>query len=123
MATLRGVDFTNGSQTVTIKPSGQADERWPEPAVHVGDLATDQAAHEDVGRLANRTRKGEDLTPFDVAPPAAAYRCTGDCLGEARDRPAGAFEDDAAPTDECYRSSRCHRAATSERRLTVCDSR
>jgi hypothetical protein len=51
---------------------GELDQCWPETAMHVGNLASNQLTNEDVGTLANRLGSAKNLFPFWMAPPAAS---------------------------------------------------
>jgi hypothetical protein len=77
--------------------------------MHIGDLSADEPADQDLGRVADGSCQPEDLLPFGMAPPAAAYPSADDCLSQVRDRPSRAFEDNAMAFDERERRTTVHR--------------
>jgi len=88
--------------------TSQADHRWPEPAMYVGDLAAYQPTHENVARLPNATGQTEYRVAFRMSPPTAAYRLPRDSLRHVWYGPTGAFQDNAVATDKSERSFRGH---------------
>ena len=52
------------------KSGGELDQCRPQAAMHVGNLAFNQLANEDVGTRTNRLYRAKDLFSFKMAPPA-----------------------------------------------------
>ena len=89
------MNFPNRRQVAPREVARQPDQRRPQPPMYVRDLSADEPAHQYVGRVAHGPRQPKDLLSFGMAPPAPAYASSDNCLGEVRDRTAGAFEHDA----------------------------
>src|ERR1022692_1529273 len=63
--------------------------------MHIGHLASNEAADQYVFRFPDRARTEEDGVPLWMRPPAAANRLAGDRLSQARNRPAPRFQRNA----------------------------
>jgi hypothetical protein len=64
------------------------------------DLTLDEATHEDIVAVADRSRHGEDLVTFRMRPPVTPNRLSSDNLSKRRDRPLRSLEDDTVLTNE-----------------------
>ena len=78
MAPGDGVDLVDLSKLLLGKAPRCANQRWPQATMNKSDLATDEAAHEDILAAANRLREFEDLVAPRMRPPASANGPTCD---------------------------------------------
>jgi hypothetical protein len=67
------------------------------------DFALDQATHEDIVAVADRSRHHEDLVTFRMRPPAATNCLSSDDLSKRWDRPLRGLEYDTVFTNESER--------------------
>ena len=67
------------------------DQRWPETAMHVGNLAFNQFANEDVGTRTNRPYRTKDFFSFRMAPPTAPDGTTNNRLRQIWKRATAAW--------------------------------
>jgi len=104
----RRVHLAHGGEIRTSERVGQPDQRWPEAAMHVGDLTPQEATHEDLIGVAHRPRQPKDLFALRVAPPAPANGRTGDGLGEVGHGSLSALEHDALAANEGQSSCGVH---------------
>jgi hypothetical protein len=65
-----------------------------------GDHTLDEATHEDIVAVADRSRHCEDLVTFRMRPPATQNRLSSDDLSKRRDRPLRSLEYDTVLTNE-----------------------
>jgi hypothetical protein len=95
------MDLADLRKAIRWNPARRSDKRRPQPPMDKGDLALDEAAHEDVVAVADGPRYREDLVTFRMRPPAAPNRLSSDELSEGRDRPLRGLEYDTMLTNEC----------------------
>lgn len=74
----------------------------------VGDLAIDEAAHENIFGVADRPRELEDLVTPRARPPAPANGSARDGFRQGRHRTGRRLESDTVFTHEGSRLARCH---------------
>lgn len=67
------------------------------------DLALDEATHEDIVAVADRSRHREDLVTLRMRPPATPNWLASDDLSKGWDRPLRGLEHDTVLTNESER--------------------
>ena len=82
------------------KAAGHSDESRPHPPMDKRDLALDEATHEDIIAVADRSRHREDLATLRMRPPATSNGFAGDDLSKRRARPVRGLQDDTALANE-----------------------
>lgn len=101
VASRTRVDLAQPRKAIRWKSARRANKGRPQPPMDKSDLALDQATHEDIVAVADRSREREDLVTFRMRPPAAPNRLASDDPGKRQDRPLRRLEYDAALTNEC----------------------
>jgi len=76
------VDLVNLSESPSRESMCRADQRRPETAMDVGDLAVDEPAHEDIIGITDYSGECEDLVASGMRPPAPANGYARDGLRE-----------------------------------------
>jgi hypothetical protein len=76
------VDLVNLGESLSRESMCRADQRRPEAAMDVGDLAVDEPAHEDFVGVADYTGELEDLVASGMRPPVSANGCARHGLRE-----------------------------------------
>src|SRR6201982_2088913 len=89
---------------------GKLDQRRPETAMHVGNLAFNQLANENVGTRANPLYRAEDLFSFRMAPPAALDSTTNNSFCQIWKRAMGSLENNSVTFNKCHRFLLVHHA-------------
>ena len=98
----------NSREAGARKLFGESHQRGPQTAMHVGNLALHEPAHEYVGAIPDRAAQCEYLAAPVVRPPAAADRAAGDRGGERRHEPGAGLERHAMRAHKCQGLSRRH---------------
>lgn len=100
MAACGGMNLVNSSEPRWREPLRRANQRCPVPTMDIRDLTIDQAADENVVRIADCAGESEDLTAAGMGPPTPAKGLTHDRLDEGGHRPGRRLEDDAVLAHE-----------------------
>ena len=87
----------------------RSDKGRPQPPMDKRDFALDEAAHEDIVAVADRSSHCKDLVTLRMRPPAPPNWLSGDGLSQRRDWPVRGFEDDTVPTNERESLASSHR--------------
>ena len=90
-------------QLFLLESGGNLDQCGPETAMHVGNFAFNQLAHENVRILRNRPCCTKDLFSFRMAPPTAADSATSNRLREIWKRATGSLQNDSVTFNKCER--------------------
>jgi|ERR1700720_955387 hypothetical protein len=90
-------------QLFLLEAGGKLDQCGPQTAMHVGNLAFDQFANQDVGARTNRLYRMKDLFSFRMAPPTAADSATSNRLRQIWQRATGSLENDSVTFNKCER--------------------
>ena len=101
-----GVLLANCIEPAVVDEAGDTYQHRPHAAMHIGDPAVDQPAHQHIARVANDSRRLKDLASPGVRPPASLKRASGDRLRQYGDRTSTTLEHDAVLLDEGNRPMR-----------------
>ena len=66
------VRFLNSDKPLLGKLASRSDEGGPQTPMDVGNFSIYQSAHQNVGRIANRSREPEYLVSLRMRPPATS---------------------------------------------------
>jgi hypothetical protein len=94
------MDLAHLRKAIRGKPTRRSDESGPQPPVDKRDLTVDQATHEDLVAVADRSRHREDLATLRMRPPATADRLSRNDLGKRRYGPSSGLEYHPVLTNE-----------------------
>jgi len=104
MLALCRVHLVQAREALARKAIREPDQRRPQTLVHVSDLAIDNAADEDLRRIARGTCDRKDFLAARMRPPIAPDCFADDRLGERRNRaPARGLGNHAVTFDEIER--------------------
>ena len=108
MSASARVLIPNLGELVLAKMGCQLDQRWPESAVDVCNLAVNELANQDVGAITDSLPDTEDLVSLRVPPPAPSNWAACDSFRKAWDRPARSLKHDSMPLHERQPFFRSH---------------
>jgi len=80
--------------------------------MHVGNLAFNQFANEDVGTLTNRPYGAKDFFSFWMAPPTAPDGTTNNRLRQIWKSATGSLENDSVTFNKCERFLLVHNSSS-----------
>ena len=116
MAAASCMYLTHGGEARHVELIGQADQRWPETPMNIGDLAIEQTAGKDLWRRPKKACYSEDVVTCGVRPPPASYLLAGDKLGHIGNRTMRGLEQHSTLAEELEHFGVTHRGL---RRLPV----
>jgi len=87
--------FANGSNVVLLKASHKPHEGWPQTAMHIGDFAFDQTAHENLVAASHEAHGSENALAGRMLPPASTNGSSGYGLSEVWNGAFRAFQDNS----------------------------
>ena len=79
-------------QSCGLNSRGEPSEGWPQPAMHVSDLAIDEAADKYVPARANMASQLKERLALRVPPPAAPMPRAQNSAGQAGHTASGSFK-------------------------------
>lgn len=108
MSATPRVFVPNLGQLLLLKTGRQLDQRRPQPAVDVRDLAVHELADQDLLALTERLCHTKDFVALRVAPPATSDRAACNGFSEAWNWPARGLKHYSMPLHERQPFCRIH---------------
>lgn len=94
------VNLADLRKAVRWEPASSAYKSWPQASMHKGDLALDEATHENIVTVADGSRYRKNLVTLWMRPPTTLDRRSRDDLGKRRNWPSPCLEDDPVLTNK-----------------------